>query len=85
MSEVITRTLTAQEFFTFLGHFDSLLSTPSVCTQRCEWTTPAEQPTFIRCTSLDDRKIGSEMTEKVEENAQIDPKLQGVDGVSITK
>lgn len=25
------------------------------------------------------------MTEKVEENAQIDPKLQGVDGVSITK
>ena len=22
MSEVITRTLTAQEFFTFLGHFD---------------------------------------------------------------
>lgn len=42
MSEVITKTLTAHEFFTFLGHFDYI----TFYTQRCEWTTPAEQPIF---------------------------------------
>ena len=32
--------------------------------------------TFIRCTSLDDRKIGSEMTERVKKNAETDPKIE---------